>query len=144
MLTRDELDELMSFDHVIRVDEDGNVTEPSGVYGPEAVYVESEGEEPVVEKPWTLLSGWSLQWMYQGPIMDDSEGIHGPMAEHIQEVPGYYVATYVTYLNAGEKECEECDAGPGEDCASSLEEGIPCPGLEDRENLILVLGGISQ
>src|SRR5690625_427383 len=129
-ITLDNLNDVMRIDHVIRVNEDGSVSEPFDVYGPESVHVEREGGEPAVEGPWTLLSGWSLQCMYRGPEMHDSEGIHRPMAEHILETPGYYVATPVMYLGTGSTECQECDADSGEWCEAD------CEGLEDREYLL--------
>lgn len=127
--TSENLDTFMEFDWTYHVDDDGHMTEALDVHGPD-VFVQEEGGKPIVTLGWELLSGWSFQWMYSGPVMHDSEGIHPPMGEHILENPGYYVVTSVTYLGTGNTVCQECDAQPGEWCPDN------CDGTENREDLI--------
>lgn len=93
-----ELNDLMSFDHVIRVHEDGAITEPTGIYAPE-VYDEG-GPSPVVSGDgWSLLNGYSGQYGYAGPVMHASEYIGGGLERDIRETPGYYVAVVVESLD---------------------------------------------
>jgi hypothetical protein len=86
----------MEFDHVVRVHDDGSVTNELGVYAPELY----EGELPMDSK-WELLDGYSGQDRYAGPIMHDSEFIGGQMERDILENPGVYVAIVSTYERSG-------------------------------------------
>jgi hypothetical protein len=86
-VTRNNLNGIMDFDTVIKVDAGGNVEEVSNVYGPEAAYngaIEESGG-------WSLMDGYSGQSGYSGPIMHDSEYIGGNLAQDILDTPGYYV-----------------------------------------------------
>jgi hypothetical protein len=76
----------MEFDHVIQVHADGSVTDATGLYAPEMYDGEMEGGE------WSLMSGYSGQYGYRGPIMHDSEYIGGRLERDILARPGYYVA----------------------------------------------------
>lgn len=98
LATRENLNSIMEFDRVIRVDEDGTVSEPSDVYEPDLY-------DDEVSDGWTLLFGWSGQYGYSGPIMHPSEFIVGRLADHILSTPGFYVAL----INEG----SEDDASPG-------------------------------
>ena len=83
---------LMGFDHVIQVHEDGTVTEPRNVYGPERLEHSDRAPDPDdLLGDWQLLAGFSGQYRYAGPIMHNSELIAGPIARHIIENPGFYV-----------------------------------------------------
>lgn len=86
------LNDIMEFDQVIRVHEDGTITNEDGVYAP-SLY---EGE---LDSPgWKLLDGYSAQDHYSGPIMHDSEFIGGPMEDDIRSTPGVYVAIVSYYF----------------------------------------------
>jgi hypothetical protein len=87
-VTPDQLNDLMGFDHVIRVHPDGTVSEPAGVYAPEL-----DGETP--EPGWRLLAGYTGQYGYNGPIMHPSEFIGGGLARDILDTPGLYVALVI-------------------------------------------------
>lgn len=89
------LNELMSFEHVIRVAEDGTITEPGfSIYA--ELFVDSEGEDNFyLEAGWKLLEGFTGQYSYNGPVMHSSEFIGGGLERHIRETPGYYVALVV-------------------------------------------------
>lgn len=82
-----ELNERMEMDHVIEVLPDGTVIDRNDIYSPE-IY------EDTVEKPWTLLKGFTGQYGYNGPAMHSSEYIGGGLEEYILSNPGIYVATY--------------------------------------------------
>lgn len=79
------LNDVMEFDHVIVVGEDGTVSDAEGVYAPELY----DGE---VSSGWSLMGGYSGQHGHSGPIMHSSEFIGGGMADDILSTPGIYVA----------------------------------------------------
>jgi len=93
--TIDTLNDMMEFDHVIRVHADGTVTDEPGVYAPDL----HDDDEPI---GWTLLDGYSGQYGYSGPIMHASEYIGGGLARDILATPGVYVAL-VNYLSDDEE-----------------------------------------
>ncbi len=78
------LNDRMEMDHVVQVLEDGSVIDRNDLYGPE-VY------DDTVEEPWTLLTGFTGQYGYNGPAMHSSEYVGGGLERHILENPGYYV-----------------------------------------------------
>lgn len=80
------LNDFMEFDHVIRVHDDGSYSEAEGIHAPSLRdgVLDTEG--------WTLLDGYSGQYMYSGPIMHASEFIGGLMERDILANPGIYVA----------------------------------------------------
>lgn len=83
------LNAVMEFDHVIRVHEDGSITDEPNTWAPEL----HDGELSAREgDSWTLLNGYSGQSGYAGPIMHASEYIGGGMERDIRETPGVYVA----------------------------------------------------
>lgn len=91
----DNLNDVMEFDHVIYVAEDGTVTEPDGVYAP-TVTDHPDQDLPDVDGPgWVLLRGYSGQDRYSGPVMHPSEFIGGRMARDILSDPGFYAAVVV-------------------------------------------------
>lgn len=93
------LNETMSFDHVIQVHYDGTVTEaPSGIYAPSIL------DEQLSDSGWHLLTGWSGQHAYSGPLMHDAEFIGGKLAAHILDTPGIYVALVAHWLPDSEVE----------------------------------------
>jgi hypothetical protein len=82
-----KLNDIMEFDHVIRVHEDGTVSEPEGFYAPNLLDSELD------DTSWTLFTkGYSGQHNYTGPVMHDSEFIGGDLAMDILSNPGVYVA----------------------------------------------------
>lgn len=90
------LSDIMEFDRVIQIHEDGSVTDAPGVYGPERL---EHGENGRGVDPYGLLGDWTLftdgytgQYGYSGPIMHNSEYIGGRLAEDILDTPGFYVA----------------------------------------------------
>lgn len=85
MNTTRTLNDVMEFDHVIRVHEDGSISEPSDVFAPEM----NDGE---VYDGWELLTGFTGQYGYSGPMMHASEFVGGGLERHIRETPGLYVA----------------------------------------------------
>lgn len=87
----DELNNLMDFDHVIEVHDDGTVTDAApGIYAPEL-----DGEKLYEPAGWRLLSGYTGQYGYNGPVMHPSEFIGGGLAKDILTEPGLYVALVV-------------------------------------------------
>lgn len=102
----DDLNGIMEFDAVVRVEQDGTVSEVSGVYAPEViVFLDSDGQitdeaekfmvKSVEQQGWKLLSGYTGQYSCSGPIMHPSEFVGGRLAEDILEQPGLYVVCEV-------------------------------------------------
>lgn len=103
------LNDVMEFDHVIRVHEDGTVTDAPSVYAPE-FYLEADDDGQISDESeeiardgleingWSLLRGYTGQYSYSGPIMHASEFIGGKLARDILETPGYYVALVANVL----------------------------------------------
>jgi len=121
-VTVDNLNNVMDFYHVIRVHADGTVTDsPESPYLDEAVrsvLVNAdtwEWEDEInLPEGWTLLSGFTGQYSYNGPVMHVSEYIGGGLARYILETPGDYVALPM------ESDCgytqEFCSEESGCDC----------------------------
>lgn len=81
------LNDLMEFDHVIHVHDDGTITD-----GPPGVYAPNLYDDEIDDESWSLLDGYSGQDRYAGPVMHNSEFIGGRMEEDIRAQPGLYVA----------------------------------------------------
>lgn len=105
------LNDIMQFDHVIQVHEDGSITEPPDIWAPELhADLDADGQETGdytlegmfhadgTRDRWELLNGYSGQWNYPGPFMHSSEFIGGRMEDDIRSEPGVYVALVVYYL----------------------------------------------
>jgi hypothetical protein len=96
------LSNLMEFDHVIAVGDNGDVYD--GVqhkHAPDCFNVDPYHRSI---EGWELLSGYTGQHGYDGPWMHDSEQLGGRMAGDILERPGYYVAVYASYPDEDEPE----------------------------------------
>jgi hypothetical protein len=99
------LSDRMDFDHVIRVHEDGTVTDEPGIYAPEMLL---DGE--ISDSDWEFFStGYTGQYGYNGPIMHNSEFIGGRLERDILETPGVYVAVIANWTpeDEAEKEMED-------------------------------------
>jgi hypothetical protein len=104
------LDTVMEMDHVIQIHADGSITEPEGVYAPE-VLVETDDDGQILARDetamirsvraqgWTLLTGYTGQYGYRGPLMHPSEYIGGKLEEDMKDDPAYYVAVAVETLD---------------------------------------------
>lgn len=89
---RRPLSEIMDFDHVIEVHEDGTITT-----GPPHLHAPDLHDDELSSAGWELLNGYSGQDRYAGPIMHPSEQIGGRMERDIRETPGIYVALVAYY-----------------------------------------------
>lgn len=125
----ESLNETMQAGHAVRVHPGGRVADaPDGVYVPEGAYVHEEGAEPVLEADgWELMTGYSGQHGYTGPVMHNSEYIGGGLERDIRERPGLYVALVVDHVGVGETVCHGCGAPEGEWCVDGCD--------ADRETL---------
>lgn len=86
------LNDIMEFDHVIRVGENGEVTDVQGIYAPNLF------DEELDSADWEFFSvGYTRQDGYSGPIMHNSEFIGGRLERDILETPGVYVALVSYY-----------------------------------------------
>lgn len=94
--TRDSLNDVMEFDRVIQVHPDGTVSDMPGESAPDLF-------DDIVSPGWSLMTGYSGQSGYAGPIMHNSEYIGGRMADDILSTPGIYVAV-VSYLSIPDAE----------------------------------------
>lgn len=105
------LSELMEFDHVIRIREGGEVDGGwvDGIWAPDVRVatdrdgqITDDGERDMIgsvrREGWELLTGFTGQYRYSGPIMHPAEYIGGALAEHIRTTPGLYAAV-VVYLD---------------------------------------------
>lgn len=111
-----DLNSVMEFDHVIRVHEDGTITDESGMWGPETVEGEAADSCEVLgmfhdggttRDRWVLLNGYSGQDRYAGPVMHNSEFIGGGLETDIRETPGVYVALLVSWAPEDEDNEDE-------------------------------------
>lgn len=96
------LNDIMEFDHVIRVNSDHTITDSvPDVYAPELMMsVDGDGQildaheadfiRQAESQGWTLLTGWTGQYLYHGVVMHSSEYVGGSLAEHILDTPGLY------------------------------------------------------
>lgn len=89
LISMSTLNDVMEFDHVIQVHEDGTITDaPSNIWAP------SLDNDELDDSRWTLMKGYTSQYSYNGPMMHASESIGGRMERDIMDAPGYYVALY--------------------------------------------------
>lgn len=94
--THDELRAVMDFDRTVRVHADGTVTDDAREFAPDVVYVEGSAGRVMTEGAhWQLLTGYTSQHGYRGPIMHASEYIGGRLADDILSTPGVYVVVEV-------------------------------------------------
>lgn len=112
------LNEIMEFDHVVEVHADGTVTHADvSPYMEVSMYLGDDGEwhdNFQLPEGWALMTGYSGQYSYSGPVMHDSEFIGGGMERDILETPGLYVAMVVE-CDCGYTE-EFCEPEVGCDC----------------------------
>lgn len=106
------LNALMEFEHVIRVNGNGTITDSlpdtRDYRAPEVTW--QNGTHVIEGDGWSLMDGYSGQDRYSGPVMHESEFIGGGMEQDIISTPGLYVAVVVMDLdNATEDETP--DAG---------------------------------
>ena len=110
------LNEIMEFDHIIRVNEDLTIDENldmsvSDVGSYFDLAVDEDGNDIFeMSAGWTLLTGFTGQYGYNGPVMHPSEFIGGGLERHIRETPGYYVALVVNALEDHCDYCAECES----------------------------------
>ena len=117
MATRDRtLNDIMEIGHVIRVQggivHDDVDPRQRELWAPELYW---EGDtysfQPYTpDHGWTLLDGYSGQYLYTGPIMHPSEFVGGRMADDILARDGYYVALVCDDL--GDPEDEDAESEP--------------------------------
>jgi hypothetical protein len=104
--TRDNLNIMVEFDCPFTIIEDGVLIDaPRDVYAPE-LYGCSDGTVETVDG-WTLLSGYTGQYGYSGPIMHNSEFIGGRLADDILSTPGTYVALICYWLDDEDSDEDE-------------------------------------
>jgi hypothetical protein len=101
------LNQIMEFDHVIRVGPDGTITgKVPGVHAPELLMSTDDDGQILDEherdyigqakrQGWELLSGWTGQSGYSGVVMHASEYVGGRLEDHIRETPGLYAVISV-------------------------------------------------
>lgn len=102
------LNSIMEMDTVIRVYEGGRIDWPmKNVHAPE-VSVMLDADDQITDvaeeemtmwvkaQGWDLLTGWTGQSGYSGPLMHPSEFVGGKLAEHIMETPGYYTCVVIS------------------------------------------------
>jgi hypothetical protein len=100
------LNSIMDFDHVVRVHEDRSVTYIDSVSAPE-LWEGSLNEEDSTN--WKLLTGFSGQDRYTGPIMHSSELIGGNLEDYILSHPGIYAAIVSNYYGDPDEDEDEVE-----------------------------------
>lgn len=82
------LTDIMEFDHVVQVHEDGSVTDgPANVFAPDLY------DDQLSDAWWEFFTyGYTGQHGYRGPIMHNSEFIGGRLERDILATPGIYAA----------------------------------------------------
>lgn len=121
-MTEQNLNERMSFGHVVKSDGAGNVTDtdvPEAIrFGSnEVIYQELDDDGQCIDdelhdvaEGWSALTGFTGQDSYSGPVMHSSEYVGGRMERHIRENAGYYVAVAVDGMGGpGDGEDENTD-----------------------------------
>lgn len=107
--TNTALNDLMEFEHVIHIHPDRTYTEPEMTHAPEIVItlnddgqISDDAEQEMIRhaesQGWDLMTGYTGQYGYRGPIMHPSEYVGGGLADDILESPGMYVVVEVTGL----------------------------------------------
>jgi|tagenome__1003787_1003787.scaffolds.fasta_scaffold20682535_2 hypothetical protein len=100
-MTDRELNDIMEFEHVIEVREDGSIIDRNDLYAPDCYF-----DQGVInysgDRNWTALDGYSGQEGYSGPIMHASEYIGGRMEADIRSTPGIYATVIITDPDDGE------------------------------------------
>ena len=111
-----QLNDRMEPEHVVEIHPDGSVNDgPAGVYAPEvSVDLDDDGQmisldpsDIQIDSRWSLLTGYSGQYGYSGPIMDPAEFIGGGLERDIRSTPGIYVA--VTVIGVRPDGSSNCD-----------------------------------
>lgn len=97
------LTELMDFDRVIEIREDGTIYSRPDVQAPTLL-------DEILSDNWEFFTkGYSMQDHYSGPIMHNSESIGGQLERDIRSTPGIYVSLVARWTeNLG----DEDDEGP--------------------------------
>lgn len=117
------LNDVMEIGMIVRVNETGQVIPVplmSADIELEVVLTNPETweweDEFSIPEGWELLTGFTGQYSYNGPIMHNSEFIGGSLERHILETPGYWVAVGVeSHCQYTEPHCTEdsgCDCDP--------------------------------
>lgn len=106
----DELDTILGLDcPPVYVHGDGTVSDTRGISTPDV-------HESEVPTPWTMLTGRTNQYGYNGPHMHESEFIGRGMARDILATPGIWACTiaYTDSCNPDDGDvCMGCESGSG-------------------------------
>jgi len=101
------LNDMMEIDYPVRVSEDGSLSY-APVYPPD-LFINATKEGDILPEHdtemmayaetqgWHLLTGYSGQYSYSGPVMHPCEYIGGALEEYIMSTPGVYVVV-VPYM----------------------------------------------
>jgi hypothetical protein len=121
-VTPEDLNSLMEFEVVIEVHPDGSVSTRHDLNPYFDLNVATDGtDEFDIQEGWELLTGFTGQYSYNGPVMHPSEYIGGGMARHILETPGLYIVLEVSAYGehewqyarmTGNKSCAVCGLMP--------------------------------
>ena len=114
------LNDIMEFEHVIEIHEDGSISEPSGVYAPDY------RNDVVTDPKWfNYAKGYTGQYGGSSP-MHNSEFIGGSLARDIMDDPGIYVAVVCDW------DCDDdCELDEYGECQADHAEGWTVLKLRD-------------
>lgn len=125
-VTAETLTHKVDFDSPFRVNEDGTISRGIGIYAPEQIMGDEiddkDRKKLVYDFPgypqWELISGFSGQDSYAGPVMHNSEYLGGGMAEYVLENPGVYCLLAVSWDPEEDQDAPLCGECERHHCAS--------------------------
>ena len=119
------LNDLMEFDHVIRVNEDGSVSDDFVAYAPEVYPAYHADGSDYVSDGWELMRGYTGQYGCAGSAhMHNSEFIGGRMERDILGTPGFYCAVILDWPCDTKYGCPDLDQeNTGDSCDADHSEG---------------------
>lgn len=103
------LNEVMQFETVYQVHPNGTITERHDLRAPDLNQYKGDDEcwhEHLDDTSWDLLTGWTGQYGYRGPMMHSSEFVGGRLAEHILSTPGLYALLVPSVLDPDDPDAQ--------------------------------------
>jgi hypothetical protein len=103
------INDVMQFEGVVQVHPDGSLTERDDLHAPELMQYKGDDDvwrEDLSGEGWSLLTGWTGQYGYRGPMMHASEYLGGRLAEHVLGNPGLYVLLVPSVVDPDDEDAQ--------------------------------------